>query len=169
MPRILLGGALIALVALVYALFDLSFTDRTRIRKLNRPLWFLIVIVLPVIGPLAWVMWGKKPRTDVDAIPVRGDDDPRFGSSAPSISAEETDQRIREIEEQLEALEAEEAAERERLAASETAEHETDAQPDASRDAAGAEAAGAEATADDSDDTGDAQRSDRGNGGQLGA
>ncbi|SJM64921.1 Membrane protein [Agrococcus casei LMG 22410] len=153
-------------MALVYALFDLSFTDRSRIRRLNRPLWFLIVIVLPIVGPLLWVMWGKRSASAAAEAPVRGDDDPRFGSSAPAISTEETDQRIREIEEQLEALEAEEAAERERLAAESPESDEPDARHDEEAPAAADEAAEADAAADTDDD---AQRTDRGNGGQLGA
>lgn len=180
MPRILLGGALIALVALVYALFDLSFTDRSRIRRLNRPLWYVIVIALPVVGPLLWVLWGKKPRGGAPA--PAGDDSARFGSGKPAISTEETDRRIREIEEQLEALEVEEAEERERLRA------QRDVQPDEAADAgSGAEdtpAGGASDEeprqdepadehesddADDDDDASGAQTRDRGNGGQLGA
>lgn len=159
MPRILLGGALIALVALVYALFDLSFTDRSRIRKLNRPLWFVIVVVLPIVGPLLWVTVGKTPR-DRGASPA-GDDNPRFGDSKPSLSTQETDRRIREIEEQLEALEAEEAAERAR---------QESLQDDAAEPTADV-ADDADTEAEDDSEAGEdgAHRTDRGNGGQLGA
>ena len=170
MPRILLGGALIALVALVYALFDLSFTDRSRIRRLNRPLWYVIVIALPIIGPLLWVLWGKKQRSGASA-PV-GDDSPRFGTTKPSISTEETDRRIREIEEQLEALEAEEAAERERLRAErEAASGAEESQSDAvgeEPEAAPADDDAVTAAEADEDDSASGAR-DRGKGGQLGA
>ncbi|HIY64818.1 MAG TPA: PLDc N-terminal domain-containing protein [Candidatus Agrococcus pullicola] len=110
MARAILAGILVAVVLLIYSLIDLTVTDDARIRRLNRVLWIVIIVVIPIFGPLAWVLIGKGPRSMGTV--VAKDDEPSSGESGPSISDEEADRRIREIEEQLEALEAEEAAER---------------------------------------------------------
>lgn len=119
-----MAGILIAVALLIYALIDLTVTEDARIRKLNRILWIVIIVLIPVIGPIAWVVSGKGPR-GMNRV-VAPDDDPKF-SGGPKISDEEADRRIRELEEQLAALEAEEAAERE---ARESAEHEEQADSD---------------------------------------
>lgn len=128
MPRLLLAGVLIAIVLLIYALIDLTVTDDARIRKLNRILWIVIIVLLPIVGPLAWILVGKGPRSAARV--VAPDDDPSFGSSRPTISDAEADRRIRDIEAQLRALEAEEEAERSR-AKPEAQSEESDRKPEA--------------------------------------
>ena len=59
-----MGKALIVVVAVVlfvYAFFDLLATPKHQLRVLPKPIWFL-VIVLPFVGPLAWVFLGTRPR-----------------------------------------------------------------------------------------------------------
>ncbi|WP_306231792.1 PLDc N-terminal domain-containing protein [Agrococcus beijingensis] len=99
-------GGILALVVTVYALVDLTVTDDRRIRRLNRVLWVVLIVVLPVIGPIAWLAWGKGPRSD--ARPMAPDDDPAFGRSSDVTDAE-ADRRIAELEQQLAALDAEDA------------------------------------------------------------
>ena len=87
-----LGTALIAIVAvvlLVYAFFDLLATPRQQVRGLPKPAWF-VVILLPFVGPLAWMFLGtqsRKGRPPRDSgygwpggrPPTRGpDDDPDY-------------------------------------------------------------------------------------------
>ncbi len=105
--RWLIIGGILALVVTVYALVDLTVTDDRRIRRLNRVLWVVLIVVLPVIGPAAWLWWGKGPRSQ--ARPIAPDDDPRFSRSS-SVSDEEADRRIAELEAQLAALDDEELA-----------------------------------------------------------
>lgn len=102
--RWLIIGGILALVVTVYALVDLTVTDDRRIRRLNRVLWVVLIVVLPVIGPAAWLAWGKGPRSA--ARPFAPDDDPSFTKS-PDMSDEEADRRIAEIEAQLAALDEE--------------------------------------------------------------
>ena len=128
MARAILAGILIAVALLIYSLIDLTVTEDARIRRLNRILWIVIIVLIPVIGPIAWVVAGKGPRGMGDT--VAPDDDPKFGDSTPKISDEEADRRIREIEDQLAALEAEEAAEREAREAAEHEEHEETSEED---------------------------------------
>lgn len=128
MARAILAGILIAVALLIYSLIDLTVTEDARIRRLNRILWIVIIVVIPIFGPLAWVLLGKGPRSMGNV--VAPDDDPGSGGNKPKISDEEADRRIREIEEQLAALEAEEAAEREAREAETVAEEEPEAQDD---------------------------------------
>lgn len=102
--RWLIIGGILALVVTVYALVDLTVTDDRRIRRLNRVLWVVLIVVLPIIGPAAWLWWGKGPRSQ--ARPFAPDDDPRFSRSS-SVTDEEADQRIAELEAQLAALDDE--------------------------------------------------------------
>ena len=104
MRWIIIGGIL-ALVVTVYALVDLTVTDDRRIRRLNRVLWVVLIVVLPVFGPLAWLAWGKGPRSA--ARPMAPDDDPAF-SRSKDVTDDEADRRIAELEAQLAALDAEE-------------------------------------------------------------
>lgn len=97
-------GGILALVVTVYALVDLTVTDDRRIRHLNRVLWVVLIVVVPVIGAAAWLGWGKGPRSQ--ARPYAPDDDPSFSRSS-SVSDSETDRRIAEIEAQLAALDDE--------------------------------------------------------------
>ncbi|WP_293696750.1 PLDc N-terminal domain-containing protein [uncultured Agrococcus sp.] len=127
MARAILAGILIAVVLLIYSLIDLTVTEDARIRRLNRVLWIVIIVVIPIFGPLAWVLIGKGPRSMGTV--VAKDDEP--SESESRISDEEADRRIREIEEQLEALEAEEAqeaAEREAQESDEAEEEHDDSE-----------------------------------------
>jgi hypothetical protein len=59
-----MGKALIAIVGvvlLVYAFFDLLATPRREVRGLPKPAWF-VVILLPFVGPLAWMFLGTQSR-----------------------------------------------------------------------------------------------------------
>lgn len=102
--RWLILGGILTLVVTVYALVDLTVTDDRRIRRLNRVLWVVLIVVLPLAGAIGWLSWGKGPRAT--APPMAPDDDPSF-SRASSVSTSETDRRIAEIEAQLAALDDE--------------------------------------------------------------
>ncbi|SFS07447.1 Phospholipase_D-nuclease N-terminal [Agrococcus baldri] len=102
--RWIITGGILALVVTVYALVDLTVTDDRRIRHLNRVLWVVLIVVLPVIGAAAWLAWGKGPRAS--APPMAPDDDPSFSRST-TVSDEETDRRIADLEAQLAALDDE--------------------------------------------------------------
>ncbi|GAA0195414.1 MULTISPECIES: PLD nuclease N-terminal domain-containing protein [unclassified Aeromicrobium] len=59
-----MGKALIAIVGvvlLVYAFFDLIATPRSQVRGLPKAAWFVAILV-PFVGPLAWVFLGSQPR-----------------------------------------------------------------------------------------------------------
>ncbi|KAA9089835.1 PLD nuclease N-terminal domain-containing protein [Microbacterium radiodurans] len=104
MARLLLIGALLALAFWVYSIVDCALQDPQRHRGVSKPVWILIVIVLPVLGGILWFVIGRGRRS---AAPVRRapDDDPDFLGSIGSIR--DTDERIRRLEEELAALDSE--------------------------------------------------------------
>jgi len=94
----------------IYALVDCLFAESSRFRALNKPLWALIIVVLPVVGAVLWFLLGrarKSGRPEVRRF-VAPDDDPEFsGRSSSTVTAldrETTDERIRRLEEELDQL-----------------------------------------------------------------
>jgi hypothetical protein len=77
----------------LYALLDVLLGDAERMRLLRRPVWVLVVLLVPVIGPVAWLLLGRPPRSADEpggasrATRRPGGDDPRrdhpsWGSSS---------------------------------------------------------------------------------------
>lgn len=82
MGRVLL--VFVVVVLLLFAFYDLIATPKQQVRFLPKPGW-LVVILLPVIGPLLWLFFGAKrgggrpPRGGPGRGPARGpDDDPDY-------------------------------------------------------------------------------------------
>lgn len=84
----------------VFALVDVMLIDGRRIRALNRPLWVLLILVLPVVGALSWLLVGRARRDGSgEARRVGPDDDPAFLYNLRRD--EEQDDRIRRLEQEL--------------------------------------------------------------------
>lgn len=84
MPRVLLTVAIV--FASIYAFVDCVQTDRRLLRVLAKPVWLLVTLV-PVLGPLFWFVAGRAD-TQGGGMPPKGparprgpmgpDDDPDF-------------------------------------------------------------------------------------------
>ncbi len=83
MARILLVVALLAVT--VYALADWASRSRTWTPgKVNRWVWLALIVLIPLIGPLAWIITGWVTRAEAARAPAppqqtpkaRPDDDP---------------------------------------------------------------------------------------------
>lgn len=66
----------------IYSLFDVRGTASSLVRSLPKPAWFLVVLI-PVVGPLAWFTAGRPARPGSGPAPpprrvVGPDDDPDF-------------------------------------------------------------------------------------------
>ena len=77
----LLVFGLVALALLVYSVLDIVTTPREAVRTLPKPLWLLAVLP-PVFGPVAWLLAGRPPRgsaspagTAAPPVPPRAPDD----------------------------------------------------------------------------------------------
>lgn len=65
---IIAAGALVVGLS-IYSLLDIARTERDRVRAVPKALWFLIALILPVIGPVLWLVFGRPraPRRTVQA------------------------------------------------------------------------------------------------------
>lgn len=96
--------ALVATAFWVFTIVDCSVQPATRHRGVSKPVWILIVVLIPVLGGLLWLTVGRLGKT---AIARRGapDDDPEFLGQIGALS--DQDERIRRLEEELALLDAE--------------------------------------------------------------
>jgi hypothetical protein len=79
MARVLVFAAIAATVLAVFAVVDCALTERHRIRGLPRWAWIVVAIVLPVAGPLLWLLVGRGPAARRVTTRVMGpEDDPDF-------------------------------------------------------------------------------------------
>lgn len=82
MPRIVVVVLLVALV--VYALVDASQADGARVRWMPRWLWIVAILLLPGVGALGWLFFGRPrgrrlpPGGQAQRRPLAPDDDPDF-------------------------------------------------------------------------------------------
>jgi hypothetical protein len=105
MARVLVFAAIAAAVLTVFAVVDCALTERARVRALPKWAWLLVVLVLPVVGPLLWLVLGRgsarrRPVTRV----IGPDDDPEFLRShgiVPRPPAAPDAARWQELEQEL--------------------------------------------------------------------
>ncbi|WP_166982554.1 PLD nuclease N-terminal domain-containing protein [Paramicrobacterium fandaimingii] len=88
----------------IYSVVDCAIIDNRRVRGLSKPVWIVVILVLPVIGLLLWYFIGRGGAEL--ARDVAPDDDPSFIGELHTDSVQ--DDRIRQLEEELAALDAEE-------------------------------------------------------------
>ena len=110
----LLGDGIIGLVFLgfwIWALLDVISTDGSMCRNLPKPMWIILVVIIPLIGGILWLLLGRPEKahrrpgsTDYAAPrrPVGLEDSPRY-SPTPII----TDRRSKELDAELERWERE--------------------------------------------------------------
>jgi len=83
MVRLFVFLAAVQLVLLVLALIGSLSADR--VRAMPRALWVLVILVIPLIGPIAYFVWGRpvpppheRPVHRAGPRPSSPDDDPDF-------------------------------------------------------------------------------------------
>lgn len=64
------------LALLIFCLIDIDATQAGRIRGVSQPWWLLVVVLVPVLGSLAWIVGGRpRPvgvRPHVAVLPPQG-------------------------------------------------------------------------------------------------
>jgi hypothetical protein len=104
MVRFAIIGAIVAVAFILYALVDAAMSDAARARGVSKPVWVVIIVVLPVIGAALWFFIGRGRGPAPE--PVRApDDDPRF--SGTRLSSTELDAHMEELEDRLRQLDEE--------------------------------------------------------------
>jgi hypothetical protein len=84
MVRLFVFLAAVQLVLLVLALIGALSADR--VRNMPRALWVLVILVIPLVGPVAYFLWGRpvppphegRPVHRAGSRPSSPDDDPDF-------------------------------------------------------------------------------------------
>jgi hypothetical protein len=104
MIRFAIIGAIIAVAFILYALVDAAMSDPARARGVSKPVWVVLVVVLPVIGAALWFAIGKG-RGPAPAPARAPDDDPRF--TGGKFSTAEIDAHLEELEARLRELDEE--------------------------------------------------------------
>jgi hypothetical protein len=102
---------LIVLVATLIALIDCLSSEREDIRGLPRPVWFLVILLVPIIGPIAWFFAGRPISLEQRAGVIAGgrsrkrapapDDDPDFLRGIDTTQSRNDAELLRRWEEDL--------------------------------------------------------------------
>ena len=104
MTRVLLIMALVLTAFWVFTIVDCAAQPSTRHRGVSKPIWILIVILVPVLGGILWFLVGRA-RASTLATRSAPDDDVEFLGRIGTMS--DQDERIRRLEEELAQLDAE--------------------------------------------------------------
>ena len=79
---VVVTAAVVILAMTVYCATEVMQADRDGVRHLAKWLWFIVVLILPVIGPALWLLFGRPTADSVDDAPDRRplgpEDDPDF-------------------------------------------------------------------------------------------
>ncbi|MEV8339027.1 PLD nuclease N-terminal domain-containing protein [Leucobacter sp. NPDC077196] len=105
MVRFVIIGVVIAVALTLYALVDAAMTEGSRARGMNKPVWIVIIAVLPVIGALLWFFIGKGAAQAQTTRRPAPDDDPRF--SGTRLTSTDLDAHMRDLEDRLRELDDE--------------------------------------------------------------
>lgn len=103
MPRFLVVLFVVVVALVVYSLVDLAMTDKYRVRALNKPIWVVVILLLPALGALLWLTLGKARKGPNGPSRRLGpDDDPAFLNGL--LRDKDQDERIRRLEQELSEL-----------------------------------------------------------------
>lgn len=69
MPTLALLLVVVSLCVWIYALFDVVGSDAAAVRLLPKPVWTVVVLLLPKFGAILWFALGR-PRRDPAAVPA---------------------------------------------------------------------------------------------------
>ncbi len=101
--RVLFALAVIAVAIDIYTIADFALTARNRLRSLNKFVWIVVVVLIPVVGAILWFVLGKSRASSVNNV-LGADDDPNFQSPGSETSRD----RIARLEDELRRLDDEE-------------------------------------------------------------
>jgi hypothetical protein len=104
MARLLIFATIAAAVLTVFAVVDCALTERARTRALPKWAWLLIALLVPIVGPLLWLLIGRgTARTRPVTRVIGPDDDPDFLGTRgrPRPVVEPDDARWKELEQEL--------------------------------------------------------------------
>lgn len=103
----------IVILLMIFAVVDIAVLERSRVRFLPKLAWIVLVVVLPIAGPVIWFIVGRGRPGENNSVappsgsagrlgPVAPDDDPDFLGRLHR--EQEQEERIRELEKRLNEL-----------------------------------------------------------------
>lgn len=114
-------GALIELLLLVYCVLNVITTPEDQVRNLPKLLWLVLVILLPLIGGIAWLVAGRPQNGRPGGLPYKGNSGrfPEYERPGRAVAQNPDDDEtfLRGLRER---------AEEQRRRAAESAKHEDD-------------------------------------------
>ncbi|MGO1435913.1 MAG: PLD nuclease N-terminal domain-containing protein [Canibacter sp.] len=94
MARVLIIGVIVAVAFTLFGLVDAAMADASRARGLSKPVWIVIIVMLPLIGAILWFTIGRgKPQPPVP--------------DEPNMSQRDVDNRVADLEKRLRELDDE--------------------------------------------------------------
>ena len=66
MVRLFLILVAVTVVLEIFAVVDAAVADGSRVRGLPRPVWFIVIVFIPLVGALLWLFLGRPRRADGD-------------------------------------------------------------------------------------------------------
>jgi hypothetical protein len=103
--RVLLIGSFVLAAIMIYAIVDVAITPKSRVRKIPKPVWFVVIVLFPLVGAVLWFLTGKTRRNATPQLPPKDVVD-RASTTGP-FSTESVDDRIARLEEELKRLDDE--------------------------------------------------------------
>ena len=99
MVKVWIVVGLVVVILTVYSLVDCATTAHNRVRGLPRWVWMFVIFLVPVVGPLLWLIVGRGRRGAGIARSMAPDDDLDF---LKGLARQKTDEeRIRALEQEL--------------------------------------------------------------------
>ena len=78
---LIIGAGALAVGVIIYALIECAQSDKYAVRAIPKWGWLLVILLLPVVGAVLWLFFGRPRKDDAAREPQRGrgpDDDPQF-------------------------------------------------------------------------------------------
>ena len=95
----------VVVVLTVYALVDCALLQRSRVRGLPRWVWMFVIVLIPVIGPVLWLLIGRgRASTGKIVRSFAPDDDIDFLKGLDRATSDQ--ERLRALEQELADLDA---------------------------------------------------------------
>lgn len=106
--RYLLIAGVVAFGLMLFTIVDIIITERSRVRHFPKAVWIVLAVILSLIGTALWFTIGRESpratrrRATAPRFPLGPDDDPGFIDRL--AREKEREERIRDLEQQLDDL-----------------------------------------------------------------